>query len=64
MRSVKNYLKHVRSQSESVKLMHAVIVSSILTGLFAGVYLYLVRDMRPPTPEILKSEEVIYQAEN
>ncbi len=64
MRSVKNYLKHVRSQSENVKLMHAVIVSSILTGIFAGVYLYLVRDMRPPTPDILISEPVIYQAEN
>jgi hypothetical protein len=64
MKSLSSYLNHVRKQKEEVKLIHAVIVSSLLTGLFAGVYLYLVRGMTPPTPEILKTEQVIYQSKS
>lgn len=64
MKRVKSYINYVKGETENVKLIHAVVVSSVLTGLFAGIYLYLVRGITPPTPEILKTEEVIYQSDN
>lgn len=64
MKSVKKYLNHVRAQSEHTKLVHAIIVASILTLLFAAVYLYFMRGITPPTPEILKVEQVSYEAGN
>ena len=64
MKSVKKYLNHVRAQNEHTKLIHAIIVASICTVLFATIYLYFVRGVTPPTPEILKVEEVSYEAKN
>lgn len=64
VKKVKSYINHVRAQSEHTKLTHAVIVASICTGLFAAIYLYFVRGITPPTPEILKVEQVVYEAKN
>jgi hypothetical protein len=64
MKTVKSYIKYVKNETENVKLIHAVVVSSILTGVFAGIYLYLVRGITPPAPAMLKTEQVIYQSDN
>ena len=64
MKSIKKYINHVREQSEHTKLTHAIIVASACTGIFAAIYLYFVRGITPPTPEILKVEQVVYESKN
>ncbi len=64
MKSIKKYINHVRSQSEHTKLTHAIVVASVCTGIFAAIYLYFVRGITPPTPEILKVEQVVYESKN
>jgi hypothetical protein len=64
MKSLTKYIHHVRGQSENTKLTHAVVFASVCTGIFAAIYLYFVRGVTPPTPEMLKTEQVIYKADN
>jgi hypothetical protein len=64
MKSFKKYIKHVRGQSEHAKLTHAVVFASICTGIFAAIYLYFVRGITPPTPDVLKIEQVVYESNN
>jgi hypothetical protein len=64
MKSFNKYIEHVRKQSEHTKLTHAVVVASICTGVFSAIYLYFVRGVTPPTPEILKIEQVVYEAKS
>ena len=52
MSYIKSYLDHTRRQNEDVKNIHAVLLASVLTGFFVVVYLFLVRGVTPPTPDI------------
>ena len=56
------YISHLRKQNENVKIIHAVIFSSILTGIFSGVYLYFVRGINP-TENYITKEEILYKSE-
>ena len=52
MSYIKSYLAHTRRQNEDVKNIHAVLLASVLTGFFIVIYLFLVRGVTPPTPDI------------
>ena len=60
MSYIKSYLNHARRQSREVKNIHSVVIASTLTGIFCVVYLYLVRDIKPDTPDINMSGEKVY----
>ena len=52
MSYIKSYLDHTRRQNEDIKNIHAVLLASVLTGFFIVIYLFLVRGVTPPHPEI------------
>ncbi len=52
MSYIKSYLAHTRRQNEDIKNIHAVLLASVLTGFFIVIYLFLVRGVTPPTPDI------------
>ena len=52
MSYINSYLAHTRRQNEDVKNIHAVLLASVLTGFFIVIYLFLVRGVTPPTPDI------------
>ena len=52
MSYIKSYLDHTRRQNEDIKNIHAVLLASVLTGFFIVIYLFLVRSVTPPTPDI------------
>lgn len=59
MSYIKSYHNYAKKQSSEVKNIHSVLIASILTGIFIVVYLYLVRGITPPTPEI--NPEKVYE---
>ena len=59
MSYIKSYHNYTKKQSSEVKNIHSVLIASILTGIFIVVYLYLVRGITPPTPEI--NPEKVYE---
>ena len=52
MSYIKSYLAHTKRQNEDIKNIHAVLLASVLTGFFIVIYLFLVRGVTPPTPDI------------
>ena len=60
---IRNYISHVKKQDEQIKMIHSVFVAGLLTGLFAGIYLYLVRGVSPDVNVIVGKEEVVYNSE-
>jgi inner membrane protein involved in colicin E2 resistance len=45
--SYKKYILYLRSSSEEVRFLHAIVVSSIATGFFIAIYLFIVRGADP-----------------
>ena len=64
MSYIKSYTKYIKSQSEEVKNIHSVFIASLLTGVFAVVYLYVVRGIAPPTPSINITKEYTYTSQD
>ncbi len=48
-KSISKYIKYLKSSSEEVKFIHAIVFASICTGIFIAVYLFLMRDIGPST---------------
>jgi hypothetical protein len=62
LKTFKKYINSVKNSGEHTKMMHAIVVASICTGIFAGFYLYLVRGVTPPTPDISLQNNTSYEA--
>ena len=64
MSHIKSYLKYIKEQDDNVKSIHAVVVATFLTFIFATVYLYLVRGIAPPVSKDILSKERVYNSNN
>ncbi len=56
------YINSVKNSGEQAKVVHGIVVASICTGIFAGFYLYLVRGVTPPAPDISLQNSTSYEA--